>query len=222
GKLAKFDHLLQAIEDDKTRRCQMLNKIRECYLHIDRYPSIKTKVSVAAKTLSNTMAAAIETAMSCNKIPSEATHTAEFVILINNLFDSFNSHKKPGPRTTLLNLGISNKTRHISFWNQIIKVIEEWTFRDRKDGWIKKYMLFKYGWINNIKGLKVIRQICQNAGFEYLRTRALNQDPIEKLFSLIRQHGVGNTNPTPFQHLSALKTSVPNNLISHSNKNSNC
>jgi hypothetical protein len=52
------------------------------------------KVSVAAKTMSATVASAIETviAVSPNTIPNNAIHTAEFVNDINKLFDSMNGN----------------------------------------------------------------------------------------------------------------------------------
>ncbi|KAJ8983229.1 hypothetical protein NQ317_005318 [Molorchus minor] len=64
--------------------------------------------------------------------------------------------------------------------------------------------------------------MCQKMGFKYLRTRSLNQDPIENLFAGIRQYGSTNTNPTCFQFISALKTSVLNSLIEPHARNQNC
>lgn len=83
-------------------------------------------------------------------------------------------------------------------------------------------MTFQNGWVNNIRGMKLIWGICKNAGFQYLRTRAFNQDPLENLFGNIRQHGASNTNPSPFQFTAALKTSVLNSLISSRSSKGNC
>ncbi|KAI4469765.1 thap domain-containing protein 9 [Holotrichia oblita] len=92
-RAAKFCHLISAFHFDKTRRFQTLRKIRECYLHIDKYKLMKMKVSIDAKTLSNTMAAAIETMIADNTgLPSEAIDTAQFLHEINDFFDSFNSN----------------------------------------------------------------------------------------------------------------------------------
>jgi cyclopropane fatty-acyl-phospholipid synthase-like methyltransferase len=49
------------------------------------------KVSVAGKTLSASMAAALETMVDCSQISSEALETAYFIKDVNDLFDSFNS-----------------------------------------------------------------------------------------------------------------------------------
>ncbi|WP_165351345.1 hypothetical protein, partial [Enterobacter cloacae complex sp. 2DZ2F20B] len=50
----------------------------------------------------------------------------------------------------------------------------------------------------------------------------LNQDPLENLFSVIRQYGSGNSNPSCFQFISALKTSILNNLIAYQAYGKNC
>ncbi|KAF2889843.1 hypothetical protein ILUMI_16330, partial [Ignelater luminosus] len=50
---------------------------------------------------------------------------------------------------------------------------------------------------------------------------SVNQDPLENLFDLVRQHGVRNTNPTCHQFVAALKNSVVNNL-SNISTNGNC
>lgn len=86
----------------------------------------------------------------------------------------------------------------------------------------KKDLPFKLGWINNIHGIKIIWTKCKLAGFKYLRTRVLNQDPLENLFSIIRQHGAANRNLNCYQFVSVLKTSILNNLISYTSLNRNC
>lgn len=75
------------------------------------------KVSVAAKTLSATMAAAIETMVDCGPISSERLETAYFVKDINDLFDSLNftgiKTNKVNPR---LRCALTSKSCHWTFW----------------------------------------------------------------------------------------------------------
>lgn len=59
-------------------------------------------------------------------------------------------------------------------------------------------------------------------GFDYLSIRNLNQDPIENLFSCIRQHGGPNTNPTTHQFAALLKTVIVNKLTSPISDKGNC
>jgi hypothetical protein len=58
--------------------------------------------------------------------------------------------------------------------------------------------------------------------FKFLRTRMLNQDPLENLFSIICQYGAANVNPTCFQFISALKTSILHNLVGYKSYGENC
>jgi hypothetical protein len=46
----------------------------------------------------------------------------------------------------------------------------------------------------------------KNAGFNYLETRSLNQDPLENTFGVIRFHCGSNNNPTVGEFVDALKT----------------
>lgn len=72
-------------------------------------------------------------------------------------------------------------------------------------------MKFKDGWINNVRAFKELWFICRGLGFKYLHTRTVNQDCLENLFGIIRQHGC------------ALKASILNNLIgSFGSAHQNC
>jgi hypothetical protein len=223
-KKAKFTYLRQAYEFDKSRRFQILRKIRECFLYVNRHTLLKMKVSIAAKTLSSTMAAAIETLVDCGKnIPSEAIETACFIQDVNNLFDSFNS---TGIRVNKYNppyrCALTKNSFHWQFWESMKEKIKSWQFYDETTGQTKSTMPFKHGWLNNIEGIKLIWHICNEIGFKFLRTRMLNQDPLENVFSIIRQYGAANVNPTCFQFISALKTSILHNLVGYKSYGENC
>lgn len=52
---------------------------------------VKMKVAFAVQIFSATVAAAMESMVASANLPAEAIHTAEFVHLIDTLFDSLNS-----------------------------------------------------------------------------------------------------------------------------------
>jgi len=62
----------------------------------------------------------------------------------------------------------------------------------------------------------------KGAGFKYLETRNLNQDPLENTFGVIRLHCGSNNNPTVGQFVDALKTSIINGLAFRDLGNTNC
>jgi hypothetical protein len=222
-KKAKFLYLRKAYEHDKNRRFQTLRKIRECYLYVNKYRHLKMKVSVAAKTFSASMAAALETMVDCNQMSCEALETAYFVQDLNDLFDSFNSTgikiNKCNPR---LRCALTSNSCHWNFWENMKLKIKTWQFFNEKSGQIKEDMPFKHGWLNNIEAIKMLWNVCNKADFKFLRTRMLNQDPVENLFAVIRQYGAGHNNPNCFQFISTLKTTILNNLISNKSYSENC
>lgn len=81
--------------------------------------------------------------------------------------------------------------------------------------------MFINGWIITIQSIKELWKFVHDLGFNFLSLRSLNQDPVENLFCLVRQHGITNTNSTCHQFIAALKTSVLNNFVLPIN-NGNC
>ncbi|XP_050501229.1 uncharacterized protein LOC126881182 [Diabrotica virgifera virgifera] len=219
--MAKIDHIRQCFNIDKRKRFQALRRIREVYLHLKTHSRLKMKVCVAARTLSHTVASTLEEMVSNpnNNIPSQAIETAEFVHDVDQLFDSFNG------RTTKPECGkpyrrcMSNRSAHAVLWNRLLPKINSWMFIDEKVK--KKVMPFKSGWLTTIAATKELWNICKDLGFKFLRTRALNQDPLENSFASIRHLGAENVNPSCYQFISSFKTSVLNNLITPSS-NKNC
>jgi hypothetical protein len=61
NNVAKFQHIIDTYQIDKTKRFRMLYKIRKCFLNINNPANraLKMKISVAAKTMSATVASAI-------------------------------------------------------------------------------------------------------------------------------------------------------------------
>jgi hypothetical protein len=72
---------------------------------------------VAAKTLSASMAAALETMVDCSHIPSEALETAYFIKDVNDLFDGFNSTRiKINKCIPRLRCALTSNSTHWNFW----------------------------------------------------------------------------------------------------------
>jgi len=62
----------------------------------------------------------------------------------------------------------------------------------------------------------------QTYGFTTLNLKYLNQDPIENLFSQIRNHGQQNNNPTPYLFGTSFKALLTCNLTSKHSVSANC
>ena len=77
------------------------------------------------------------------------------------------------------------------------------------------------GWLTTIDAVQHVWRTLRSAGFHYLETRSLNQDPLENTFSVIRLHFGSNNNPTVGQFVDALNTSIINGLAYKCLRNAN-
>ena len=220
-KIAKWEHIQNCYEIDSKNKFRMLYKINPEHLHLAK-SFLKMRVCIAARTMSHTMAATISTMVAGGLLPADAFNTAEFVASIDKLFDSFNGTKPYLEKNKILKSCINRRSGHITFWNKMILEMQNWKFIDKITGEIRKTPKCLNGWISTMRGIKTVWQICEGEGFKFLRGRALNQDPIENLFSIIRQCGHSNINPTPYQFGNHLKSIILNSLIAPRAKNPNC
>ncbi|KAG8235977.1 hypothetical protein J437_LFUL017913 [Ladona fulva] len=157
----------------------------------------KMRVRMAAQTMSSSVAGSIYAFFivgNSEELKSSAVHTAEFIGDVSNLFESFNSAQDSSAYKPLRCLLKENS--------------EQWQFWD--------------GWLNNIRGMRVIFQEFSTSSRKFLIPRRKNQDSLENLFCTVRQHGQCNLNPTCWQFGSALKTCILNKLVSGKTRSSNC
>jgi len=100
--------------------------------------------------------------------------------------------------------------------------IKSWIFlKDGKPAF-KQPPPSQNGWIADIGAVQHVWRTLKNAGFHYLETRSLNQDPLENTFGVIRLHCGSNNNPTVGQFVDALKASIINGLAYTGLRNANC
>lgn len=220
GKFASMEHILQAFQFDNSRRTyRCLFRMKESYFNFkDSY--MKMKVKVAARQLSQTMAAAIETFHSSGHLKSDSLHTAEFCHLMDNLFDSLNSSQVRNHEGRKFRSALSGNSPHLEFWSDMLSKINRWKIFD-KQGKLRNNFKFVDGWLTSIRAIILLWKKLQLQGITFLNLRNLNQDPLENFFGQIRQHGVCNTNPTCQQFVAAMKTLIINNLSSPLSKSRN-
>ena len=77
-------------------------------------------------------------------------------------------------------------------------------------------------WLVDISAVQHVWRMMKKAGFEYIETQNLNQDPLENTFSVICLHCGSNSNPTVGQFADALKTSIISGLDFSDLNNINC
>ncbi|KAF2899538.1 hypothetical protein ILUMI_06641 [Ignelater luminosus] len=115
--------------------------------------------------------------------------------------------------TKMYQCPLSYTSVHLEFWNQMLKEIADWRIFDlnsNKD--ITNLYSFAKGWQITLRSTIYIWNNLKNQGMKYLSLKSFNQDQLENLFGVIRQHEICNTNPSCHQFVAALKTAVVNSM----------
>nr|XP_015839960.1 PREDICTED: uncharacterized protein LOC107398910 isoform X1 [Tribolium castaneum] len=156
-------------ESDQKKKFRSLHKLsREDFNFKNSYT--KMKVSVAARQLSYSVACELETYVSHNQLPPSAVHTAEFVHLIDQLFDSCNGTTKYSKRESKpLKCAIREDSPHINFWTDLLAKINNWKIINKATGKnVTNQFHFINGWKVTIRSIIAIWHDLQNLGLEYL------------------------------------------------------
>lgn len=194
GKMISFlDIKSTYLIDKKSKSSRALTKITDS--HINPVGTEKMSVKKAVQVLSHSMASTMRTAVNTGQLESgTALATADFIEMANNLFDSLNSK---GPfdvnpyQLALRKTGIAHDTLKtgLEFFSKLKK-------RAFKKSETTRPPCFD-GLVQTIRGvLELSKDGEQINGITYLCVNQLNQDPLENLFSIFRQRGGYNRNPT--------------------------
>ncbi|XP_011880898.1 PREDICTED: uncharacterized protein LOC105569228, partial [Vollenhovia emeryi] len=198
--------------------------------HIIRSKIKKMKVKLATQVFSATLSAFIEynsrikgfvnTNIGPLQIPEEeGLATAKVLDFFNKLFDSINGLQLRSD--TPLRVAVKENSKHHSFWYDAIKFLENMRFIHKTTKKPMSVPSLKH-WITTIKGFQKLWATVNKAGMKYLKTRYINQDPLENFFGMIRSHNNRNINPTCANFESSFKTLLINNLTSKRTVGGNC
>lgn len=92
GQIASFDDIEQLYAVDSVSNPRLAPRLTE--KHIILPPFSPMNVSMAARTLSESVAAALRYYSDSGELPQRAKETANFVAMIDKLFDTFNTRQK--------------------------------------------------------------------------------------------------------------------------------
>lgn len=151
---------------------------------------------------------------------SKTAETTSIVLsFFNNLFDSFNGNKGQGLSSIL-----TSSSGYIFFWKEACNKLRNMQYVEKNSRQIikKNKPICLKNWIWTIKATQEIWRILQNANFETLNLKFLNQDVIENFFSQIRNFGGSNRNPNLKQFQEAFKALLICNMTSKHSIGANC
>ena len=185
------------------------------------YQKNKMKVSLAAQTLSSSVADAFEFLRDGLRMEQFAScaPTVKFVRLVDRLFDILNS-RNPVARGFKQPLRLATQER----WTAVLKSTAEYLLALKASNGqllrLHRRKTFVLGFVMTIKSTIVLANSllqCPLNPFKFLLTYKFSQDHIELLFSCIRSKGGWNNNPNVLQFKYALRSMLLRNKITASN-----
>lgn len=201
--------------DKKNTKSRALLKITDAHINPSSFQ--KMRVKLAVQLLSHTMASTIRTCIGTKQLLSKtANNTAEFIEFVNKLFDCLNSRtlfSKNAYSCALSDTGIVKPflIEASTYFENVQKI---------KNGKTTTPPCFK-GLTQTINGiLYFFEEEKLGSGIAFVLTNRLNQDALENLFSVIRQKGGYNKNPTA----RTIRTSIRSTCIFSlcTSKGANC
>ncbi|KAL4149559.1 hypothetical protein QTP88_003486 [Uroleucon formosanum] len=214
-KIISFNDIKKTYELDKENfKSRSLVKITDAHIYSSSFQ--KMRVKLAAQLLSNSMTAAIRTCIETGQLQSNtSSNTADFIDFINNLFDRLNSRSLYSNNAYLCALTDVGTVK-----NFLIGASQYFTnLQKLKRGKLTQSPCFK-GFTRTINGILQFFESDKSNDIVFLMTNRLNHDKLENLFSIFRQNGGYNKNPTA----RTIRTSIRSNCIFslYTSKGTNC
>lgn len=217
GKIITFEDIRKTYQiDQKNKKSRMLPKLTDSHLQPDTFQ--KMNVKLAIQIFSHSVASAIKTCIETNELQSDtAESTAYFIQLMNNLFDTLNSRIQFSPNPYKCALSKENPIvkETLEEASNILTMLQKINLKTGKTSTPPCFT----GLIHTINAILQFSEEQENE-CRYLLTNRLNQDALENLFSIYRQKGGYNRNPTARLLRCFFRINVINSLMK--SEASNC
>lgn len=153
-------------------------------------------------------------------MPNEAEETGDFILFMDELFDSLNGNSKTAALSKALKGGISRSSGHKDFWQNSIKILSSITFFDAKN---KKHVKVPsiVNLVKTLRGFLILREKLLTR-MSYILPRAMNQDCLENFFSSLRGHTRFVMYPDVAHFITSFKALLVNNFFSTHSPGANC
>lgn len=176
--------------------------------HVNPKGRDKMRVSLAAQALGSRTADGMESLHRVTnglKLPL-CMDTVQFIRDMDFYFDLCNGPRASGSeKKKATRVDVTEGSHHLKEWADMKAKMGGWTFIRKKDRSRHKPPCL-HGWMENADSFRFLWLKLKREGFQKLRLRNLNQDPLENFFGLIRQCGGSSTDLTCELFISALKT----------------
>ena len=199
NKIAKWDIKQKFFVRDSKENIRLCPKLTEQHIKLEGFS--KMKVKFATQIFSRTLAAGLN--LLAPLLGKEAKTTAEFVFKFNDLFDVMNSSQMSTSNPNLC--ALKDGSLHMKFIHNFKQWLNTLTILKGTSVMNKKIKCIS-GWQLTLTAVEQLWPVLRDShGFDFLLTQRLNTDPIENLFSEIRQKGGNCSNPTPYNFARIIK-----------------
>jgi len=212
---AQWKHIDQFYQIDKQSSIRLAPKLTD--RHIDVTSVAKMRVSLAAQTLSHSVADGIKLRVMTNELSSDAVATADFVDKMDTLFDILNSRVLKADRPT--RCPVTNRNSQLSELLKLKSWVDRWVFVGAR---AQSGIHCHWGLQTSIVSIHALCSALLNEGYSFLCTSRFNQDCVENFFAAIRSKQGWNENPSPYQFTAAFRNAVVLSSLDSTSSGKNC
>lgn len=229
GKQFSFDVIRKVFDiDTKSATARALPKLTEKHVNPNNFE--KMCCSLALQLFSNSVAAAIRSCVATGQIEEQVgSDTADFVSLLNNLFDALNSKslyaKNPyncslSDKNPLIRVTLEKGKEMFDSLSKVSSVISKYSNKMEKKSRNSRPPCFE-GIVQTINAVLMLFELEKTSNNEFILSSKLNQDYLENFFSIVRQKGGWNLNPTAKAFRLSFRIQSITNLLTPA-QSSNC
>lgn len=161
------------------------------------------------------------TSLRIRVIPEEGKNTANITSFFNKLMDAFNGKVKKDESSAKRTI-LTDNSFHVSFFQEAIEKLGRLRYVSSTTKVpLKKQPPSLINLKDTLRGFIALWKKLKTLNFKSLKTKNINQDPLENFFSRIRNSS-SNNKPTCFQFIGLFKTLVVSNFNKIHSDGANC
>ncbi|CAH0731073.1 unnamed protein product, partial [Brenthis ino] len=175
------------------------------------------RVKSATQLFSHSVAVVTEHLTARGDLPNECRQLIDFILLVDNLFDSLNVSSLSVQNGKIYKGPIKRNSPHHQLWQKAKEILKT-TKYIKKVRFGDKTRLTETiapsitNLIKTVEGIESLwKLLSRKYGIDAMLTRNFNQDPIENFFGNIRSYGVRNIAPNTVSFEGAFKALMINN-----------
>lgn len=182
-KIATWDHVSALYKIDLKSPQRRLLKLTPEHLAPKK---LKMKVSLATQVFSNSCGTVMLEYIEEEKLPKQFDYTAQLLLFLNDLFDSFNGavHEQENP----LKNAVTENSAHFEFWEYSLEILQKMFFIDKLTGNVNNRSSIIKKTESTVRGYIEFTKLCfklniTKVSIRYQASiRLINSDPLYYIY----------------------------------------